>query len=1364
MLSTPFLEQVDARRGRWREDTAQAQGITPLYYWTGQGTYGLEVTYGTSESKPKVPTVREVWKRRHKQRAAPLLVVISYPGGAVRRAMVCGPTGEDPRVIDVEHGQAERLADAALGERDRHQAIRFLADALEGEPDEHPGLRNKGLLATHELLHGVPRRSDWGSVTARCGTLLNRRGEDLFQSMGYEIDRKAHHSVLRSSEQKAQAVAVFLQKDEQADQPSPRFENQTPVTYALADADRENIPWVVAERSGVIRLYSTATSGASGQRGRAETFVELNLPLLPADKAGYLGLLFSSDALKEDGTLSEIQQASGIYTSKLSERLRERVYEQVVPRLAVAVAKEVGGTSEKDLEEHYHTALTVLFRLMFIAYAEDSRLLPLNVNGEYTDHALKTIARRLSEKINNGQTLGFDNPLTEEMEEGTDTNTDLWDSCKMLFHAVNKGHVRWGVPAYNGGLFSTDPKVNPVGDVIEKLALTNAELGPALTALIVDRSPDDLIGPIDFRSLSVREFGTIYEGLLESELSVADGPLTVNKDGVYLPAKNNDPVVVEDGGVYLHNQSGVRKSTGSYFTKPFAVDHLIAHAVDPTLEEHLKRVGALFAEGKEADAARMLFDFRVADIAMGSGHFLTAVVDHLEARFTTFLARHRIPHIARELEELRDAANGALGQLADTIEIENSSLLRRLIARRCVYGVDMNPLSVELARVGMWIHTFVPGLPLSFLDHNLVVGNSLTGIGTIEEATSELISSGEQGSLFDDPLRDALRKAEEPLRRLANIADKTPADIGKARKAADEARQAVEPVASLFDLAVAARIGEASLPMLASIEELRTLGFTLETSHAREVSRKMQALHFPIAFPEVFLRDRPGFDALVGNPPWETAVVPKLEFWSLRFPGLEALNQAGQRQEVQRLEREHPDLVIEYQRAVADAERLRKLLLTGPYPGMGSSDPDLYKAFCWRFWNLIRKDGAAGIVLPRSALSGSGSTLWRQAILDDGAFEDVTFLLNNRRWVFPEVHPQYTVGLITMRKGKDQAGVLRLSGPYPSRARYAKGVGESPAEFSTEAFRTWTDNASFPLLPSPEAAGVFTKLRAHPRLDAGGREWLVRPVRELDATNDKKHMIVQDEQPQGTWPVYKGASFDLWNPDTGEYYAWADPAYITGVLQSKRQRQQRNSRSAYSAFSAAWAANPETLPCRHARIVFRNVSRATDSRTVRSALIPPERVITHAASCLVWPQGEAIDMAYLLGFLSSIPLDWYARRFVEVNLELHIFNAFPVPRPDRDDPLRKEVVQISGRLAAVDARFSEWASEVGVAVGSVKRGERDDLIARLDAAVALLYGLDEDDLRVMYSTFHEGWNYEPRLSAVLDHHRQLASMGGEVGA
>ena len=263
-------------------------------------------------------------------------------------------------------------------------------------------------------------------------------------------------------------------------------------------------------------------------------------------------------------------------------------------------------------------------------------------------------------------------------------------------------------------------------------------------------------------------------------------------------------------------------------------------------------------------------------------------------------------------------------------------------------------------------------------------------------------------------------------------------------------------------------------------------------------------------------------------------------------------------------------------------------------------------------------------------------------------------------------------------------------------------------------------------------------------------------MREFDATNDKH--LWQDQGDAGPWPVYKGASFNIWDPDTGVRYGTADPAEVLAELQRKRLNQQRLARSAFSEFSRGWAEDPSTLPCLRPRIVFRDIARATDTRTVIAALAPGKLVLTHKAPYLLWPRGDARDEAYLLGVLCSIPLDWCARRVVETNLTYNIFNGLPVPRPDRDDPLRRRVEKIAGRLAAVDERYAEWAEAVGVEVASVRdEAERDDLIAELDAAVALLYGLDESDLRVIYTTFHEGADYSARLAAVTEHHRRLAA-------
>lgn len=244
------------------------------------------------------------------------------------------------------------------------------------------------------------------------------------------------------------------------------------------------------------------------------------------------------------------------------------------------------------------------------------------------------------------------------------------------------------------------------------------------------------------------------------------------------------------------------------------------------------------------------------------------------------------------------------------------------------------------------------------------------------------------------------------------------------------------------------------------------------------------------------------------------------------------------------------------------------------------------------------------------------------------------------------------------------------------------------------------------------------------------------------------------------WPVYKGASLGIWEPDRKKYYASADPDSITRDLQIKRKSQHRKSRSAFSEFDLSYINDPSTLPCYQPRIAFRDVTNSTDSRTVVTALVPPEVVAVDKAPYLLRVKGNAIDEAFLLGILSSMILDWYARRIVLLSLSFHLLNNFPIPRPDVDNnPIARHVVKISGRLAAVDDRFADWAAEVGVEVGTANDPDiKQDLIHELDACVAHLYDLDEADLAVVYETFHAKTDYSERHAAVLEHFRRWSQI------
>jgi hypothetical protein len=221
-------------------------------------------------------------------------------------------------------------------------------------------------------------------------------------------------------------------------------------------------------------------------------------------------------------------------------------------------------------------------------------------------------------------------------------------------------------------------------------------------------------------------------------------------------------------------------------------------------------------------------------------------------------------------------------------------------------------------------------------------------------------------------------------------------------------------------------------------------------------------------------------------------------------------------------------------------------------------------------------------------------------------------------------------------------------------------------------------------------------------------------------------------------------------------FAWADPERVTATLLEKRRRQVRLSSSAFFGLDAAVAADPRSLPCLKPRIAYRQITNATNTRTVLAALVPAPVILTNAAPYLLRRSGDEKTEAYLLGCLCSIPLDWYARRLVEQNLNFHILNGLPIPQPPTESVLRKRVVELAGRLAARDERFSEWADAVGVSVGSVADADEEaDLIAELDALASRLYGLSRAELDHVFATFHRGWQYGPRLDKVLMYFDEL---------
>ena len=842
--------------------------------YIGHGASPLEVAVFQPVTQPSKAQLKSWWKLRQASRPAPLLLVALAP----EEVMICGPSGEEPPIYSgLDRQVMESLCREALGQPDRHAALRSLRDALPAVQAPVAGIRNEGLLATHELQAGARRRPDWNEAGDKARRIRSARGTELLHGLGFQVEPlDSVTSVLRTSARKA-ALALLLQPQEAVEAAEARFGDKSPITYALAVADRENLPYVLVLHGSKVRLYPAGVGVGVGRRGRTETWLECHLGILQPEEAALFWLIYSAEALEPGGSLRQLLEASVRFAGDLATGLRDRIYNAVIPGLAqgLAAARRLTEPTAEQLSETYSMAMVLLFRVLFVAYAEDKDLLPYRTNPLYQHRSLKTKALELLELRRNRVPFDDSTALSEELRQ--------------LFRAVDQGRGEWGIPAYDGGLFSEDPEVSPLGAGLASLSFPNDVVGPALSELLLAQTEEGP-GPVDFRSLSVLEFGTIYEGLLESELSLAESDLAVDAEGVYRPCRPGEAPIVPRGRVYLHNASGVRKSSGTYFTKSFAVEHLLEEALEPALREHLARLDKL----EETPAGEQLFDFTVADPAMGSAHFLVAAVDRIERAFTGYLARRSLPAVRRQLEGLRATALRALGPAGEQVELEEAQLLRRIIARRCVYGVDLNPIAVQLARLALWIHTFVPGLSLSLLDHNLVCGNSLIGIGHVEEARVALAAAGDP--LFPIDPEHLLGQAQGSLLRFRAALDESPAELRSARIALRAASQKIQPAAALFDIITGSRMAGEGIP--AEVAKLSRLDSSLIRSPARNYAlRSMGELipfHFPAAFPEVFLRAQPGFDVIVGNPPWQEATLEEDAFWARHAPGLRALPQREQ--------------------------------------------------------------------------------------------------------------------------------------------------------------------------------------------------------------------------------------------------------------------------------------------------------------------------------------------------------------------------------------------------------------------------------------------------------------------------------------
>ena len=1284
-------------------------GVSPKTVHFGKGAQPIQVALAESSQALSRSALRMLFQDRKGR--LPIFVIVAVSHGD--SVSIYGPD-PDSETIVLKSATAQAVLNSILEQENEisaYQRAVFLWRSK--QTTDMVGFTNNGLFASHFIRTSIERHAKWSEAQKRSVELQNLRDKELITGLGFEISASPSSTLLLSANgQEKRVVAILLDRSENFEAKSPRLQ-ASPVEWSLGIAAQQGAPWVIAIKDSQLRLYPAKDGVGVGQKSQAETYFEIDLLTVDEEKVGLLALIFSAEALAEGGTAEGLLSDSKKFAAELGVRLRERVYEQVVPPLATEIANQLRTKGHeldsKGLQLSYELTLRVLFRLLFQAYAEDRGLLPAGRNEIFDSNSMKHWAEHL---LNRDPSIPFGDSST------------IWFDLMQVWDAIDQGNPEMQIPAYNGGLFGSDPDLHPTGSLIRTLSIPDRVMGSALRALVVDDLTEDGVpGAVDFRSLSVREFGTIYEGLLESSLSVADQELTVDSKGAWVPASEKDQILAKENEVYFHSASGERKATGSYYTPSFIVDHLIERSVEPALNDHLAKVKELIDAGDQAAAYKLFFDFRVADLAMGSAHFLVAAIDKIESIMRSFLVQpgNNIEGVNAELIRLEEAAKNALGKdEAAYAEIERASLLRRQIARRCIYGLDINPLAVELSRLAIWIHTFVPGLPMSSLEHNLVCANSLTGIGSVDEGLNALIPERARGqsTLFDGIVEQSLSEAKALLEEVASADE---ADKQQALKAAEVARQAREAAAKskmIFDLAVASRNGIISSGAALSEADLSDL---YSSEKVQDFVQTLKPAHMPYLFPEVFLRVNAGFDALIGNPPWKEATIEEPKFWLRIRPGLLGLSPSSLKSEIADLRSRYPNEYIEFQKQKEKLAILRKALLANPYPGLGTGDIDLYSVFAWKNLDFLNSSGAVGIVFPRSILTTAGSGPWRQAALKVGSL-DLFVLKNKRKWVFEDVGEQYTFALLVLRASPQQQ--IFLQGPA-SDAEEFKRLLDQRTVLSDEWVASVREGLGVPLLSSTEEVALINEMGKHPTSADQG----IRFVTEFHATNDRKTFDSGLGQfGQGLAPVLGGKGFNLWRPLTGKNYAWAEVNGADQALVKKLGNQVKNKRSAFYNLTSGGALSAEDLSVRKPRLVFRDIARASDPRTAIFTVVPAGVYLTNKAPYVLLGTAEPDDLFYHLGIFASRLFDWQVKRFVELGMNFFILEKLRFPAFDKQNNLHASISDLAKQLATDGGTVDLWSPDPALFELGIKLHPKVKDLELLDFLVAEAYGIDSGEL------------------------------------
>lgn len=1169
----------------------------------------------------------------------------------------------------------------------------------------------------------------------------------------------------------------------------------------LLELKQRKLNWGILTDGDTWRLYSLKSSRPY------EDYVEL--PLTEAlgvnDESEYalferffhLDAFTPVDEKDSDASTRERERKAGVYTCRLDQDraqseavLEERVKKPLLAQVDEALQYLCNGFiqdtdktgedySEEERREIFENAVKLLYRCLFLFYAEARRLLPsdpeIDVDQPMSIHTVCEQARffRWGERNDNH-------------------SYDLWQYLKGLTLAVKEGCPGYCIMGYNGGLFD-DKEERFLG----QHRLRNDFLARALY-LLSRVDPGDAHPEaeteIPYQDLEVRHLGELYENILEFNVMLCDadrlrrrGPKGVQILLASDHAQRPGDTLIRKGEVYFGESALERKQSGSYYTPESLVRFLNEKAIVEPLRErfratHGERFDGFVRQAREAvnpgdakGASRAahalvkrfieedLKHFRVCDPAMGSGHFLVDAANQMAGLVVELLAEIPVPPGA-ELEE--DASPNPW---------------RRLVTRHCLYGADLNPLAVNLGKLSLWLNCFAGEHKLTFLDHHLRCGNSLIGLRDLDQLhrvprrkKDGKKKKGEADELFPlDSLSAQLREAAARVARIGGLdEDDTDQQKQEFETAREETDPLLKPLANLFtaylmDPGISPTQYQRLFHQISggktidplSQEELDTLQQRVDT-----LARRHHYFHWPLEFPDAMTGESPGFSATVGNPPWDIVKPNSQEFFSDYDPAFRSYKKQEALRKSETLMAQNPVVRQKWEEySQAFVEQSAYVREEAAYKALGKGDINTYKLFLEQFFRLLQPQGQMGIVTPSGLYTDQGCLPLRKLFFEKSQIRFLYCFENRWPAVFPAVDGRFKFIVFSTRKGgKTESFKCAFMQHDPERLPAIDGQA---LRMTMEQVRKFSP-ADLGLMEFNDQREIDISFQIYHEKPLLGKssddDWGIRFNAELHMTNASHLFLTEDN---GN-PLYEGKTIWQFDNKFEEHQRWVDP---------KLTRE-------YLGTSKSW----ETTKY---RLGYRDIAASTNERTLIASIIPPgfhgNKLPTIVPKNATDNEGlDDADLLYMNGFFCGFVLDFIIRQKITTTINFFYLFSLPVPKNDKTN-FSQAITCRCARLIAIDEEYSglwgknfqshwcsskfwyppeddlnygpaeereirerikaqaaeltaEWTPACGVYDRLPDRrdtGDRAQLRAEIDAMVAHLYGLSRDDFAYILDTF-----------------------------